>query len=329
MIRPRPRRLRIEYILLVIAVLNFSVTEFCKQKALNKFFELDEFFERTEDSEYKITPPRIQNKNSVNSPFLLQPYFYFNPELAQDSVSPSELKTKIHIEQWKIALGFDRLLFFSALLSFISGSFIIYRQFMQKSELERLKAVSDAHAKFSRDLHDTVAQDLAAIKIYQEKGEYEKSEFYTQQAFTQTRFLIDALHLNLSEPIESLIRETVFAFEANSGIKTECFFASSILGSLKNEEQLELLFVLQEALSNIARHSGATEACLKITDIADELNIKIQDNGKGFDEESLSNVRQGRKHYGIANMKERIYGLGGSIEIKNNGGCSIAIRIKR
>ena len=217
----RSRRIRIEYIFLVIAVLNFSVTEFCKQKALKKFFELDDFFERTEDFasvqsvQENQSPPRLLYNNLANSTFLLQPYFYFNPELAQGSVSPSELKTNIHIEQWKIASGFDRLLFFSALLSFISVSFIIYRQFMQKSELERLKAVSDAHAKFSRDLHDTVAQDLAAIKIYQEKGEYEKSEFYPQRAFSQTRFLIDALHLNLSEPIENLIRETVFAFDSH------------------------------------------------------------------------------------------------------------------
>ena len=57
MIRPHPRRLRIEYILLVIAVLNFSVTEFCKQKALNKFFELDEFFERKETHQTHDTPP--------------------------------------------------------------------------------------------------------------------------------------------------------------------------------------------------------------------------------------------------------------------------------
>jgi len=47
--------IKIEYILLVIAVLNFSVTEFCRQKAINKFFELDQFFE-TELNQISDTP---------------------------------------------------------------------------------------------------------------------------------------------------------------------------------------------------------------------------------------------------------------------------------
>ncbi|MCR4822375.1 MAG: hypothetical protein K5873_05835 [Treponema sp.] len=321
--------IRIEYILLVIAVLNFSVTEFCRQKAINKFFELDAFFEMEANnvSDYPLERGEtIYNKVSPDFATLLHPYFYFNPSLAKDYISPSSLKNEIHIEQWKIASGFDKLLLFSLFLSFIALSSIAYRQFLQRAELKRMKAVSDAHAKFSRDLHDTVAQDLAVIKIYQEKGVYDKSLFYTERAFSQTRFLIDALHLNLSQPIEKLIRESVFAFEVNSKIQTEFFFASSILQNLKNEEQLELLFVLQEALSNIARHSGASRASIKITDIADEVNIKISDNGRGFNHESLNDKK--RSHYGIANMKERVTSLGGSFEMKNKGGCSIAIRIK-
>ncbi len=322
--------IRIEYILLIIAVINFSVTEFCRQKAIGKFFELDEYFEmevpQTNDNQLR-QGNNIFNQASPKFASLLHPYFYFNPALSEEHLRPSTLKNEIHIEQWKIVAGFDKLLLFSLLLSFISLSSIIYHQFIQRSELERMKAVSDAHAKFSRDLHDTVAQDLAAIKLYQEQGEYEKSKFYTERAFSQTRFLIDALHLNLSQPIEKLIRETVFAFEVNSKIKAESFFASSILKNLKPEEQLELLFVLQEAFSNIARHSGASEASLKITDIGDEMNIKISDNGRGFDQEALND--ESRKHYGISNMRERVLALGGSFEIKHKEGCSIVIRIKR
>ena len=195
-------------------------------------------------------------------------------------------------------------------------------------------AVNDAQVKLSRDLHDTVAQNLAAIKIYQKKGEAEKSAFYADRALMQTHYIIDALHIPLSDPLEKLISETLLAFENNTGIQTECYVASTLIENLKSNEKTEILFVLQEALSNIVRHSEASTASVKITDIADELNIKIHDNGKGFDEDHILQSTADpqhaeRKHYGLANMKARIESIGGTLEIISKGGLSIVIRIKR
>ena len=116
-------------------------------------------------------------------------------------------------------------------------------------------------------------------------------------------------------------------------VRTRKRLASTLIENLKSNEKTEILFVLQEALSNIVRHSEASTASVKITDIADELNIKIHDNGKGFDEDHILNAADTqhaeRKHYGLTNMRARIESIGGTLKIISKGGCSIVIRIKR
>ena len=94
--------------------------------------------------------------------------------------------------------------------------------------------------------------------------------------------------------------------------------------------QIELLRILQEALSNIARHSGATQVQIKIFDGADDFRFIITDNGKGFtmQDVEVKNSTDKIKHYGIHNIKERIQALNGQVDFINNGGTTIAIRLK-
>ena len=115
------------------------------------------------------------------------------------------------------------------------------------------------------------------------------------------------------------------AFERNWLIKANCFIASEKLQKLDSKKQTEILRILQEALSNIARHSGASEVSLKIIDLASAIKIVIRDNGKGIADTSITSPQ---KHYGLVNMRERAKNIGGEIEIKNEGGLSIAITIK-
>ena len=65
-----------------------------------------------------------------------------------------------------------------------------------------IKGQEEERARIARELHDTVAQDLAAVKIYQQTGENQKSQFYAERALSQTRYLIDTLHQNLSKPFK-------------------------------------------------------------------------------------------------------------------------------
>ena len=86
---------------------------------------------------------------------------------------------------------------------------------------------------------------------------------------------------------------------------------------------------MQEGLSNIARHANATEVRLRITDVGNEMHIALSDNGSGFCEEEVERRQDGgRKHWGLNNIRERVSAMHGTVEFINDGGTTIAIKIK-
>lgn len=242
----------------------------------------------------------------------------------------NEFSSSIRKREQQLIFSYDALLYCSLILSFISGVVIFYKIIVQKNELFKLKTINDQQVKFSRELHDGVAQDLAALKIYLNKSDKEKSDFYADQALKEVRYLIDSMHLDLSKSFASIVRENLENFETNFGIKSELLIVSDNLEKIDSEVLVELLRVLQEALSNIARHSGADFVSVKITEVGRDLNLIIKDNGKGIDFESLneSSSGDGKKHYGLKNIVARVEEIGGKVEIKNEGGSTIAICVE-
>lgn len=166
------------------------------------------------------------------------------------------------------------------------------------------------------------------MKIYLNKNETEKSFFYAEQALKDVRYLIDSMHAELSKDFVQLVKNNLENFETNFGIKTDLLIASSSLEKIDSRIHIELLRILQETLSNIARHSGASLVNVKITEVRRDLNLIIKDNGKGIDPENLYSHSDEKKHYGIKNIKARVDHIGGKVEFKNDGGCTIAICIE-
>lgn len=236
--------------------------------------------------------------------------------------------TSVRMREQQLIFSYDAILYCSLILFFISGAVIFYKIIQQKNQLLRLKIINEQQLQFSRDLHDGIAQDLAAVKIYLNKNETEKSYFYAEQALKDVRYLIDSMHVELSKDFVQLVKDNLENFEINFGIKTELLIASNSLEKIDNRILMELLRVLQESLSNIARHSGASLVNVKITEVGRDLNLIIKDNGKGIDLDKFSSQVVGRKHYGIKNIKSRVEQIGGNVEFKNEGGCIIAICIE-
>lgn len=252
---------------------------------------------------------------------------YQNAEL---SVAISLFQNEIHQKQRDISFGYDGLLYFSAILIMLALADIIKNRFSQQAEFETLKAVHKEQKIFSRNLHDGLAQDLAAIKIYNKKGDSGKISFYTDRALNEVRYLIDSSRISPADGLEPVIREMLTAFEANHDIKTSIMATSNFLPKLRNEYQTELFHIIQEALSNIARHANATEVKVMITDVGDTMRIVVSDNGMGFSEECLEaqNSDGKRKHWGINNIRERVESMHGTVEFIHEGGTSVAIKIK-
>ena len=340
------RQLHIEYILIFIAVITFSSTAIFKSQAMKKFDSLDRKF---------IEIQKSGHFEKFNDQMLFDiekdciPYTYFDKKLEKKfralslknwtdtddlfAIEVSQFQNEIHKSQRGISFGYDSFLYFSAILFLIALGVILTKKISQKAEFERREAISEEQKNFSRNLHDGVAQDLAAIKIYHKKGDDDKAAFYTARALSEVRYLIDSSRLEFNEDLESLIKKMLSAFEANHEIKTAAIITSDFLGKLKSSSQVEILHILQEALSNVARHANATELKVRITDVVNEMRFSISDNGTGFSEEAVESQKTGgkdvqRKHWGLNNIRERVQKLHGKVEFINDGGTTVAISIK-
>ena len=241
-----------------------------------------------------------------------------------------DFQDEISKKEMKILFGYDSLMYCSSLLLLISILCIIFKTVKQRNQIKTLQLRNDEQQKMSRNLHDGVAQDLTALKFYMQQNDKEKSDFYANQALNEVRYLIANFHLDLSEDFEKVIVQILKSFEANYKIKARLFVASSHMSSLPQTLQIEIIRILQESLSNIARHANATEVNVKFTDVGQDFKIIISDNGIGFNLEDVDELNRTdeRKHYGIHNIQERVRLLGGTVEFVNNGGTTIAITIK-
>ena len=97
--------------------------------------------------------------------------------------------------------------------------------------------------------------------------------------------------------------------------------APTDLGRLPDEIELALFRVLQEALTNVHRHSGASAAEVQVRHEAEQVVLEIKDNGRGIPEELLSHFRAtgAGTGVGIAGIRERVRELGGKLTLESNG----------
>jgi len=103
---------------------------------------------------------------------------------------------------------------------------------------------------------------------------------------------------------------------------------SPIPQDLSHEVQLTLFRVAQEALANIKRHAGATQAGIRLARTGNLIRMTISDNGKGFDVRVVLSDFSSMGKLGLAGMQERIQLLGGSISVQSMPGRGTTIVVE-
>ncbi len=180
-------------------------------------------------------------------------------------------------------------------------------------------AVISDRDRIARDLHDVVIQRLFAAGLHMQKtrsmasdpvlGErLDLSMRDLDQTIRDIRQTIFELQTHQQNPLRSEIRDLVREYVPVLGFAPTVQMRGPIDTSLG--QQHHLVAVLREALSNIARHSGATNATVDLEVGADRLRLQVSDNGVGLPEE--------RKESGLANAKRRAQMLGGTVELTTN-----------
>jgi signal transduction histidine kinase len=94
---------------------------------------------------------------------------------------------------------------------------------------------------------------------------------------------------------------------------------------IENKLSLVVFRIIQESLTNVARHSKATKVTVKIKLDKEKLRLLVTDNGIGFDSENL----QKRQAFGLLGMQERARSYGGEVTVRGNegGGTVVAMDI--
>ena len=220
----------------------------------------------------------------------------------------------------------------SILLLFIAaGSTIRYvemRRIKRKMELlEQERALEHERTRISRDMHDEIGSNLSEISILSElaKKNPENAEHHVQEISELTAEVID----NVSEIVwainpqndrlDNLIAHTRrYAVKYLGLANINCIFTSpeNIPGHLVSAEfRRNIFLVVKETLHNIVKHSSATEVLFVVNFSDHNLEIKIEDNGKG-----LSLEKSQTSGNGLSNMKKRIEDVGGAIAIRSTQG---------
>jgi signal transduction histidine kinase len=165
----------------------------------------------------------------------------------------------------------------------------------------------------SRDLHDDFGQILTAIgaMLKQEDrrtgGLLEVREI-VQETLEKVRALSHALHPVVLDEIgfESALEAWLPGFEKQTGIEVD-YTKTGQSRELEREVSTHLYRVLQEAMNNVAKHSGSKRAAIRLRFEAHAVILEIQDEGVGFG-------RQDRHGLGLVSMRERAEMMNGQIE---------------
>jgi len=191
----------------------------------------------------------------------------------------------------------------------------------------RLLQLQDAERrKFSRELHDSLGQYLAGVKMNLEMFASNHKEHLLaeavqllDQSIAETRTISHLLHPPLLDEagLSSAARWYLEGFAQRSGIDVKVDFPDDV-SRLPKSVALGLFRVLQESLTNIHRHSNSAKAEVALELSGDRVLLKVRDYGKGVAPELLENLRMNgtTAGVGLAGMRERIRELGGQLSIQ-------------
>jgi len=211
----------------------------------------------------------------------------------------------------------------------------------RRSEQERLLALQEERSVIARELHDSLAQALSYMKIQMSllqraladparlaEADTILADLRTgvNDAYRQLRELLVSFRLELSGDLGALLRAAVAEYRERGGVDIALEIRLSDCSLTPNQE-VHVLQIVREALSNMLRHAMARHARVALAcDEGGRVTITVEDDGVGIDDGPVD----GRDHHGLSIMRERARSLGGEIEItrRGEGGTRISVNFQ-
>lgn len=213
---------------------------------------------------------------------------------------------------------------------------LIRRMDRQSAELSRVSwhMLEDQEAtarRFSHELHDELGQSLTAVKtnLAALDGDGPVNHERLQdcirlvdEAIGNVRQMSQLLRPTILDDfgLEPAIRWLCEGFSTRTGIDVN--LESKFEGRLPDETETHLFRIAQEALTNIARHSGARHVTISLQSTAGEICLSVQDDGKGLAEPA------GGRGLGMVGMRARARSAGGDVIIRSRPGEGVLIEVR-
>jgi signal transduction histidine kinase len=214
---------------------------------------------------------------------------------------------------------------------------------VQQDRVNLAKAEESARHWLAREIHDGLAQKLAAIVMNTEfikrmiehdpeaaRKELDKLGEIFKRANYDVRTLLGELKPTTLETkgLAPALREYVERLQVQREHIEFVFEARGVSGmTLSQEAQSTLFNIVQESLNNAMKYAEPQHIWLKLMREGYRLTITIQDDGKGFDVEEGKARAKARGSYGLSNLNDRARLIGGSTEIHSTPGEGTTIRV--
>jgi signal transduction histidine kinase len=212
-----------------------------------------------------------------------------------------------------------------------------------EDQLRRLQAHvqrvrEEERLRLAREIHDHLGQALTALKIdlswVRRKGGSDDLEAMQGKLDGMSKIIDDAMNtvhhvaselrprilddLGLAEAIEWQTEE----FHRRTGIPCEVAVGDDDL-DLSPEQSTALFRIFQEALTNVARHSGATQVKVSLDVDSERVTLLVSDNGRGIRSEEIESPFS----YGLLGIRERAHSLSGEAEINGDAGSGTLLKV--
>ncbi|MFN2234838.1 MAG: GAF domain-containing protein [Anaerolineales bacterium] len=208
-------------------------------------------------------------------------------------------------------------------------------------QLHHLAALEERD-RLARELHDHLSQGLGYLKIkstitedLMASGQIEKA----QESLKELKKVSQYLYVDVREQIFNLrtiaqprqgffssLQEYLADYRTHYGLRVDLILENECLDEFSSHVSSQLMRIIQEALTNVRRHSNASEVLIQCGQEEGQVCMCIEDNGRGFNPDQV--IKEDSQHYGLKIMGERAESVGGSLEFDSQPGAGTRIILR-
>ena len=217
---------------------------------------------------------------------------------------------------------------------------VLDRAMLRSNVISQAAATEAVRHQIAQDLHDTLAQNIAYLRLKLEellleenpsrqvsviRGDLRRMHDTADEAYTQMRDTLADLQTGESRDLLEILQGQARAVTERAHLEVNVNQQGDPPETLDGLIKRQVIYICREALNNIERHSRASQASIDLLWQSADLTVTVEDNGMGFNPAAVDD----RRHYGLMIMRERAESVSGDLRIDSvaNQGSTITLTV--